>query len=380
MSKYLPKTSAAAVICELNPMHKGHLRMLSLIRERMPDSVVCAVMSGDFVQRGECAVYDKYLRAELAVRHGFDLVLELPPPFSFGAAERFARGGVGMADALGVFTHLAFGCTPGNEDRLRSASGRMMSPGFEEKVKEKLSSHRSDPVSYVTAKGEAYFELYGEKMPESPNDILAVEYLSALKKLGSSVEPLFIGREGPWSASSARKMIKDGNTEALREALPDGFSPEGLTAADMDDAFPAVAYKLRNTPPEELRTYADVTDGMENLIASAARTSEDWDSLVKAVSGKKISAARARRTLLNCVIGVGEEDFGGIPPYTVLLAANRKGAGLLRAMKKNSAVKIVSRPAEADDRILTATEELYSLFFRPVREAGWAMKKRIYTE
>ena len=377
MSKYSPAAQAAAVICELNPLQNGHLRLLSMIRERLPGAAVCAVMSGDFVQRGECAVYDKYKRAELAVRCGFDLVIELPPPYSFGAAERFARGGVGLIDSLGVFTHLAFGCSPGNGARLTEAAARMSSPGFEAALRERLSA--SGCGSYIESKGEAYRLLYGEDMPDAPNDILAVEYLTAIDRIGSGIEPVFLDRQEGWSATAARTAIRSGDAGALSEIVPPGMSDMlGSPAADMENAFPAIAWRLRTADPEELTDIADVGGGSENLIIKSAREAGSWDELVRAVSGKGISLARARRTLLSCFLGVKASDYSAPPGYALLLAAGPGGMPLLREMKKRSRIKIISRPAEADDRIFVSAEELYSLCFRPAREAGWAAKGRVY--
>ena len=378
MSKY--SVPAVAVICEFNVLHRGHLRLLEKIREQLPDSVVCAIMSGDFVQRGEAAVYNKYERAKAAVRCGYDLVIELPPPFSFGAANRFASGGIGLISSLRVFDHIAFGCES-DADKLTLASERLRSEEYETELKNELIAEKRSNLSFIDVKASVYNHLYGEALPDKPNDILAVEYLSALSKIQSDIRPCMIRRNGNESATVLRKLINLGNLSSAAELMPERarFLLESRTAS-LDNASAAILYILRNTSPSDLTKIADVAGGMENLVISSAKTASSWSELCGMISGKRISSARAKRTILNCLLDINSDDFSIPPSYCSLLAANQTGIKLMKEIKKQSRISVISRPAEAASKLQNKAEALYSLCFEPAVWEGWDKLKQVYIE
>ena len=223
-----------AVICEYNPFHFGHAYLISEMKKR---GAVVAVMSGSFTQRGEPAVISKYERARAALLGGADLVLELPFPYSSSCAERFASAGTDIVSALGCVDELCFGSEAGNIDSLRTAAERTASSAFVDAVKSCLSEGHG--ISYRSAVSEVYKKLYGAELCGGSNDILAISYLARLNQTASSVRPVAVKRigeaydgsgEGLPSASTVRKMLVDGDFDAVSRSVP-SFMGEMLRSA-----------------------------------------------------------------------------------------------------------------------------------------------------
>ena len=182
-----------AVICEYNPFHRGHEYQINAIKNS--GSYVVCIMSGGFVQRGGPALYDKYVRAEAAVRMGADLVVELPFPYCSSAAEFFAKGGVALADSLGLIDELCFGSESGDIVQLETAVSNITSPRLAEEMKKARADKNNKDKSFAVLRQEAYGALFGDGFPLLPNDILGVEYIKALNELKSSIRPVTYKRE-----------------------------------------------------------------------------------------------------------------------------------------------------------------------------------------
>ena len=185
----------AGIVCEYNPMHKSHEYHIAKTRELLgPDCGIICVMSGNFVQRGDFAVMNKFARARAAVLCGADLVIELPVPWCVSTAEKFATGAVSILDNIGVCTHISFGSETGELEPLREIANYLLDPEIDGLIKDGLKKG----VSYAAARQRALENLMGRKVPElsSPNDILAIEYLKALETLESDINPLAVKREG----------------------------------------------------------------------------------------------------------------------------------------------------------------------------------------
>jgi len=329
-----------SIICEYNPFHYGHLCQIEHIRREFPDSSITALMSGSFVQRGEAAMYGKYERAEAAVKCGVDLVLELPYPWCAGSGEFFASGGVTLLDGLGIFDRICFGSESGDIVNLNRMAENSINEAFDRKVAEEAK--RGTDESYIRLRQRLYEEIYGEPFVTSPNDILGVEYLKALKKLSSSIEPYVIKRESDFSATVSRRMIRDGNTDTLKNMIPSQMLDivNGFEYADMRYAFPAVLYRLRNADAFGLETLADIPNGMGRRLIEAANKSKALDELLENCAGKRFTDARIRRMLLFAMTDVTLEHLRAKPAYTTVLALNDRGARLLadiKARRKNAA-------------------------------------------
>lgn len=372
------------IVAEFNPFHSGHLYHIERSRAlAQADGVVC-VMSGDFVQRGDSAVFSKQVRAEAAARSGADLVLELPLPWALSSAEGFARGAVGLLGSLGIVTHLSFGSECGNLNALRDVAEALLSPGADAAIRRALDSG----VSYAQARQTAVEELAGEeaKLLETPNNILAVEYLKALISQELPIRPLTVKRLGPAhdgapacaappdapdmdavgeapgaggetasgrnfrSASALRDMLAAGEDISpyvpeyanlvLQDAMRRGLGP--VTAECLETALLS---RLRLLGEDIYAHVPGAAEGLENRLCRAAWSEPTVSAVLEAAKTKRYAMSRLRRMLFCAALGVTEGLSDGLPPYARVLAVNERGREILREMYGRATVPIVVKPA-----------------------------------
>ena len=348
---------AVGIVAEYNPFHSGHLYQLRRIRrERGEDTPVVAVMSGDFVQRGEPACFSKYARAEAAVRCGVSLVLELPVPWSVSSAEGFARGAVGLLAASGVADTISFGSECGDTARLRACAEVLEDAAFPEQLRAALA----EGVSFAAARERAAAELAGEETASvlrSPNDLLAVEYIRAADRIGFSPELLCVRRidsrhDGPGSASEIRQRMDadDSWPDALPAAAAEVFRREieagrgPVTAAAM--SLPMVS-RLRERTTADFAALPDASEGLEHSLYAAARREITPEAMARSVKSKRYALSRLRRMLLCATLGIREGDTHAAAPYLRVLAADEKGIALLRQMRDRAKLPVIVKPARA---------------------------------
>lgn len=348
--------AAAGVIAEYNPFHRGHAWQLAEIRRRLgSETPVVVCMSGNFVQRGDFAVCAKHARAEAALRGGADLVLELPTPWSCAAAERFAQGGAAVLAATGVVTHLAFGCECGELGPLAAAAACLDAPQFHER----LRRFSGEGMAYAAARQAAVRTLAGNAADclSHPNNILAVEYLRALRS--SRIEPLALPRTGAGhdsrersdypSASAVRELILSGGgwRTALPEASAAVLSREigaGRAPVSAGTCQRAVLAQLRRMSEEDFRPYDGGGEGLYHRFYRAVHTAGTLDGILAAAKTKRYPLARLRRMLLQSYLGVPQAAQGETPPYLRVLGANARGRALLGQMRKTAALPVVTKP------------------------------------
>lgn len=379
----MKKTRTAALICEFNPLHTGHEYILSeMKRER---NVIC-IMSGNFVQRGGPAVADKFTRAKSAVLSGADLVIELPFPCATGSAEYFACGAVSVLDRLSCVDELWFGCECGDAEKLTEIAQNML----EEKYLSALDRLSRDE-GYALSVQKIYSELYGPCPElESPNNLLAIEYVKALIRLDSSIKPVAIKREGDFhsetlgtekfpSATAIRKAISEGQLPV--EFMPDS-AVAALNEAENDGLFPvredgrALLCALRMGDGEKFALSAGTSGGLGNRIASLAHQSADAEEFFSALSTKKFTDARIRRTVYNCLFGITEADLKSSPDFTQLLALNSTGREILSKIRKTARIPVITKPADAPEisrqTVLTDRADAYFTLSLPrPRQSGF---------
>lgn len=256
--------NAIGIICEYNPFHLGHARMLEGLRRQYDAPLVCA-MSGNFVQRGDAAVAHKHARGEMAVRCGADLVLELPTPWAMASAERFADGGVELLTSTGVVSHLAFGSECGDLTALQAAEAALSRPELMPRIRQLLAQG----MAYAPARQQAAEELGAPlQMLSRPNDILAIEYLKALRRQKAPMEPLAVQRQGAGhdgapsgdtaSASYLRTLLRSGRTNEALSYLPAPAAQVlrrelalGQAPADLSYCQRAILARLRQLREED---------------------------------------------------------------------------------------------------------------------------------
>ncbi len=354
---------AVGVVAEYNPLHRGHLRHLALTRRAVgEDAAVVVCMSGNWVQRGDCAVADKWARARWACEHGADLVLELPTVFALASAPTFARGAVAILAAAGVEA-LSFGCEEPNLDALRALAGALDREDFDRA----LRPHLDAGLSYPAARQRALADLVGPeaaRLVETPNNNLAVEYLRALPV---DITPLAIPRtgvhDGPMvsdfpSASALRELLRRGD---LAQAGPHLAAPWEGPVYDLKRLEVTILCKLRQTTPEALAALPDGGDGLGQRLWRAAQTARGLPQLYDLTKTKRFTHARVRRLTVWAALGLTAADRPDAPQYLRVLAMTSRGAEHLAGLRGRVSLPIVTKSADARD-LLTAEARLTDIF------------------
>ncbi len=346
-----------AVICEYNPFHLGHAYQLSEMKKM---GAVIAVMSGSFTQRGDAVVLSKYERAEIAVRCGADLVLELPFPYSSASAEIFGGAGVRIAHLLGCVDELCFGSETGDISSLILLSERLQTDDFRGALSAYLEQNRSQ--SYRTAVKRAYRDFYGEDFPsDGSNDILSLSYLSALRALRSDIVPVALKRkgenyngtgEGFASATSIRALMKSGDWDMVFRSVPKETAERLLIAsregrlADSDRLFALFASFVRTREADFDYDFYDIPRDLSARLWKCGREASDPQEFLSRVSSKNDSPSRIRRAMLTVLMDVKKTDVGEVP-YTSVLAANARGREILSELRKTASIPIITKPSDA---------------------------------
>ncbi len=328
------KRKTTAIICEYNPFHFGHRYMISELKRR--GHRVVGIMSGDFVQRGEVAVADKYARAQAALDGGMDLVLELPFPYCVSSAKDFATAGVRIAAAVGVDA-LAFG-EEAKAEEIEAMAEAVLEPDFEHRVATLIKADKT--LSYPRAKQQALAEKLGTAASEEagkPNNILAMEYISAIRREGLPLEYIGIKREMSYSSSSA--IRRDGISE---NSVP--FPQYFTEQRKLDFAARVIIPQLRRgVVADDLYC---VDESLAALLQKRALGACGVEELVAACVGKTYTAARVRRAVVTAWLGIETAAVKASPLYTSLLAATRDGTEFLAETKKTRTIPIVTKPAD----------------------------------
>jgi predicted nucleotidyltransferase len=338
----------------------------------------------------------------MALSGGADLVLELPLPFACATAETFAAGGVGIADALGCVEYLGFGMECGNVAQLVAAADRMSDLS----LKPLLDKRLAEGCSFAAARTEAVKELYGDDAAEllcTPNNALAIEYIRALARLHSRIQPIGVLREGAQhhsdtpsgqyaSATAVRRMLLDGDTAragdylphdsyaALREAIGKGAAP-----ADLKRCERAILARLRSMTREQLAQLPDISEGLENRVYDCVQTATSLDGLYASVKSKRYSHARVRRIVLSAFLGLRAAHAQTLP-YIRILGMNARGRALLSSATPtlplvSSYKHIRALPQEARNVYLLEchADNLWALTTPTVQSCGADMSTRLIT-
>ena len=371
----------AGIVAEYNPFHRGHAWHIAETRRRLGgDAPVVCVMSGHWVQRGECALADKWLRAALALDRGADLVVELPTPWAMASAESFARGAVSLLAATGVVDVLSFGSETGELAPLEEAAAALDAPEYPEKLRAALGRGLSFPAARQEAAGAACLS--------APNNNLGVEYLRSLRALGSTIRPLTVPRQGAGhdgpaaggfaSASELRRLLRAGRGE---EAAPYLTAPWSGELADMQHIERAVLARLRTMGEGDWAALPDGggAEGLPARLAKAAREAVSLEDFYTRAKTRRYTHARLRRLALAAFLGLRAAERPAAPPYVRVLGLGGRGRALLRRMKDTCPLPVIVKPAQAREldgpaRMLFESEarytDLYGLCFPAPRPCG----------
>ena len=362
-----------AVICEYNPFHNGHKYQLDEIRRQSGCDGILCIMSGNFTQRGEAAVFNKYTRAEHAVGGGADVVVELPAAFAVSSAEYFAKGAVHILTSLPCVGTLAFGCESGDKESfLRTARATLdESKQFKATLKESMK----DGTSYVRARNAALLAAgadVDEALLTSPNNILGTEYCRALLQAESGIEPLPIPRVGGGyadtalfrdfsSATALRGAMQDGSRKA-KKALKSNMPAHVYRAALSFTPTPyekAALCALVSASEEEIARCPDCAEGLENRLRSMAHSSPDYTEMLKKIVSKRYTLSRLKRILAQNFLRITREavqSYAAAPLYCKVLAVRKERAEEILSDLNGGAYPVIARKSDYNKLTKTALE------------------------
>ena len=377
------------IIAEFNPFHLGHKVLIDEVKENF-DGVI-AVISGNIVQRGEFSVIDRRLKTKLALEAGIDLVLELPLPFSALSAEKFASRGVFILDSLNNVDSLAFGVQTDQTELLKKIAHFGNTDRAKELIDEKLKNNISYPVAYETVVKEE-LGILNDEIFKKGNNILALEYLSALDKFSSPMKPFYVSRnEDLLSAKKIRKLMLNG--ENFENYLPDfafkevqnavikGNAPTGVSVSDR--AYMAI---LRNLDINSIKNAPDVVGGLENRIMQAIENSENLDEVIKKSSSNIFTHSRIKRALVCACLQINKDDAFQMPSYIRALGHNEKGREILKSVQSTCKLPIIMKTSDIKTlpsysrrifEINAKGDNLYNLFTPKLRPGNTYYKESV---
>ncbi|MCI7767217.1 MAG: nucleotidyltransferase family protein [Oscillospiraceae bacterium] len=390
------------IICEYNPFHNGHIYQIEETKKQTGATHIVAIMSGNFVQRGEPALMDKFKRAEIAVKNGVDLVVEMPVQYSLANAELFARCGVMMLGSLRCVEGISFGSECGSVEQLVQCADAVRDVSTPENLKPLMEQGIPFPDAVHQLVSYKHGPLVGDIL-NSPNNILAVEYIKSLQVLGlmDKIKPFTIKREGAEHDSDEHSSsIASGSY--IRRLIDDGEDFSAFVPKDTADAIAeyddkellcwfenferVLLYRLRTMSPQELASTPDVGQGLENRIFQAARVATSLEDLLDKIKVKRYPMARIKRILLNALFGIKTDDIKVPPIFGRILALNDRGAEILKmagslpedklSMPFSSSLKDFIDIGKDNKNVMrsvamtTLSSDIYNLGSRNIRPSG----------
>ncbi|MBR3673107.1 MAG: nucleotidyltransferase [Clostridia bacterium] len=355
------------IVAEYNPFHNGHLYHIQKTKEQTGAKYVVCVMSGNFVQRGNTSIVDKWTKTQMALANGVDLVLELPTVYSVSSAENFAQGAVKILENLGIVDTISFGTETDDFAALNNIANILAEEPREYTtfLKEGLKQGESFPK----AREEALIKYINDDkryndILKSPNNILGIEYLKALKKLKSNITPVAIKREKVYynddfivddlaSATAIRKLMMNKDFAGLIKVVPRScyeiLTKEhevGNVVYDLQRYEKEILYTLRRMTIDEIAELPDVTEGLEHSIKNAANYCNNINDFINIVKTRRYTQTRIQRILIFALLGITKKDIQSakkVVPYARVLGFNQKGKMLLSGIsQKNPKMEVVT--------------------------------------
>ena len=397
--------SIVGIIGEYNPFHNGHKYHLEESKRILHADYSVAIISGNFVQRGNVSVIGKWSKAEMALNNGVDLVLELPTIYSVSSAENFAYGAIKTLNALNIVDYVSFGSEIGNLETLN-----LFAEIFTKQPSEYISllNHElSKGLSFPKARENAALMYLNDirkysNVLSSPNNILGIEYLKALKKTKSSIRPLTIKRENVQyndisiknnfaSATSIREMLIKNKLSKIPYVMPKetykvfyNCYQKGHIVKDLSRYEKEIIYILRKMTLEEISNLPDVSEGLENNIKNAANSCNTLEEFMNIIKTKRYTSTRIRRILVYALLGITKKDMKDSTknvPYLRVLGFNQKGKELLSVISNNArnidiitSVKkyIDNNPSKYSKRMLDIDINATNIYTLGYEKDSWA--------
>ncbi len=345
----------AGIVCEYNPFHMGHFYHIEETKKKTNCDGIIAVMTGNFVQRGEGAIFEKTLRAKSAILAGADIVFELSPLYAVQSAELFAKSALKILSSIPEVKYLSFGAETDDENALCAIAKHLAEESPE--LKKEIRALLKTGISFPKARQEALSKILPDINTEilsSPNNILGVEYLKSIYSLGADIKPCIIKRKGAshdskeeeagfFSASHLRELILEEGASALSGKVPESAFKlfENAPVFDFEGFDRAVLSGLVAMPKEELSKIQGVTEGLENRIKKETQNAETLNELSALAKSKRYTLSSIRRILLSSYLGIKKGEGEKLPSYIKILDFSPKGQEILNTIKKTSHLPII---------------------------------------
>ena len=370
------------IIAEYNPFHNGHLYHLKSSKKLTQTDYTVAIISGNFTQRGSTSIIDKWSKTKMALENGIDLVIELPVLYSISSAENFADGAIKILNSLGIIDYLSFGSETSDIDILKNISEILYNEPID--YKKLLTKELDKGLSFPKARENAllgYIKSSSNNIKfdiekytniiSSPNNILGIEYLKALKKYQSNIKPICIERTGTnynstdistknsiannsicndltaiGSATAIRGLIKSKDYETIKDLVPSSSYSlllaclnDGYIVPDLNIFEKEIFYILRKMSVEEIANLPDVSEGLEFSIKKAANSCNNIDDFLNIVKSKRYTVTRLQRILLYALLNISKKDIELSKkiekPYVRILGFNENGKRLVSQIALN---------------------------------------------
>lgn len=363
------------IIAEYNPFHNGHMYHLQKAKEQSGAQYCICVMSGNFVQRGNTSIVNKWKKAEMALLNGVDLVIELPTIYSVASAEGFSLGAIKLLNNLKIVDAISFGTETSDFAALNNISSIVNEEPM--KYKNILNAELKKGLSFPKARENALMLYLNDNkrydnILNTPNNILAIEYLKALKKIKSTIQPIPIKREKVYyndnvivdefaSATAIRKLLKNEEFNEIRKVVPKNTyqilekeTELGNVVLDLSRYEKEIIYNLRRMTISEIAELPDVNEGLEHSLKNAANYSNDITNLINIVKTKRYTVTRIQRILICALLGITKRDVGmakKTEPYIRVLGFNEKGKELIsRINKQNPKATVITSVKKFQDK------------------------------
>ena len=358
--------SVTGIICEYNPFHRGHQKQIAQLKAQ-GHTVVC-LMSGNFVQRGHPAIFDKMLRAKAAIGCGADLVIELPITYAVSSAEGFAAGGVEILSKL--CDNLCFGAETADKASLLAAAGALLSDTFTDRLRVHLDKGLSFPAARAAALAEIGIDT---ALVETPNNILAVEYCKAIMAQKSSLTPLPIFRAGSYhdttvndenpSATALRILIQNGQNWEDFVPKQAHFTPEAAPIHAIEYGEKALLAKLRTMTDAEFEALPFSSEGLWRKLMHASRRCATLEEIIAATKSKRYTRTRIDRMILCAFLSITKDMLSSPAPYARVLAFNDRGRAILSEAKSSRYfINIGEKTGHTYEALEHRAGALYELF------------------
>lgn len=358
------------IITEYNPFHNGHKLHIEKSKSKTNSPYCVVVMSGNFSQRGEPTIFDKYLRTKMALLNGADIVLELPVTFATSSAELFALGAVDILDKTGVVTDICFGSEEGTLNSFLEVANILSNET--DIFKNHLNHFLNKGLCFPKARFKALQSTLNNPLDflNQPNNILSIEYLKAINTLNSNIKPNTIRREKAdfhsqningniASATAIRQAFSNNNFDELKNVMPTNCFDliKNILPYNMpkiDDYTPVLKYILKTSNIEDLKKISDITEGLENKIIENIDSSS-ITQLINNIKSKRYTYTKLQRAILHIILNITKEEQNylkqNLNPYIRVLGFKKSSSHILKSLTDNAKVPVVTNLKNAKNNL-----------------------------